>query len=145
VPFNAKEKTVTTTSTKSATTSSPVGYDGGLTCSIQVADIEQSIKWYSDVLGFKELYHIKEMGWCELATEIKGVNVGLSQVENPAKLSGTKLTFGVRNIDAARKLLEQKKVRFDGPTQEIPGMVKLATFFDPTGNALMFYQDLQKA
>jgi len=23
-------------------------------------------------------------------------------------------------------------------------MVKLATFFDPTGNALMFYQDLSK-
>lgn len=136
---------MTTASAKPSSSASPVGYDGGLTCSIQVDDIERSIAWYRDVLGFKELYHIKEMGWAELATEIKGVNVGLSQVEKPAKLSGTKLTFGVKNIDAARKLLEQKKVRFDGPTQEIPGMVKLATFFDPTGNALMFFQDLQKA
>jgi hypothetical protein len=34
-------------------------------------------------------------------------------------------------------------VKFDGPTQEIPGMVKLATFFDPDGNAMMFFQDLQ--
>jgi predicted enzyme related to lactoylglutathione lyase len=133
-----------TTAPAKTTGASPLGYDGGLTCSIQVKNIKESIKWYSDVLGFKLLYHIEDMGWAELATEIKGVNVGVSQVENPAKLSGTKLTFGVKNIDAARKQLEQKKVRFDGPTQEIPGMVKLATFFDPTGNALMFYQSLQE-
>ena len=136
---------MTTAPAKQSTGSSPLSYDGGLTCSIQVADLDQSIKWYSDVLGFKLLYKVDEIAWAELATEIKGVNVGLGQVESPAKLSGTKLTFGVKNIDAARKLMEQKKVRFDGPTQEIPGMVKLATFFDPTGNALMFYQDLQKA
>jgi len=135
---------MTTTTAPKKSDVSPLGYDGGLTCSIQVADIDQSIKFYQDILGFKLLYHIKEMGWCELATELKGVNVGLSQVEKPAKLSGTKLTFGVKNIDATRKLLEQKKVRFDGPTVEIPGMVKLATFFDPTGNALMFYQGLSE-
>jgi predicted enzyme related to lactoylglutathione lyase len=136
---------MTTASAKPpAGSTSPVGYDGGLTCSIQVASIQESIKWYTEILGFKLLYHVEEMAWCELATEIKGVNVGLSEVENPARASGTKLTFGVKNLDAARKLLEQKKVRFDGPTQEIPGMVKLATFFDPTGNALMFYQDLSK-
>ena len=33
-------------------------------------------------------------------------------------------------------------MRFDGPTQEIPEMVKLATFYDPDGNKLMLYQDL---
>jgi hypothetical protein len=50
----------------------------------------------------------------------------------------------VKDIDAARSQMERKKVRFDGPTQEIPGMVKLATFFDPDGNAHMLYQSLQK-
>lgn len=133
--------TASPSSAKSATPS-PIGYDGGLTCSIQAQDLNQAIKFYQDVLGFKMIYHIEEMAWCELATEVNLVNVGLSQVENPAKASGTKLTFGVKDVDAARKLLESKKVRFDGPTVEIPGMVKLATFFDPTGNALMFYQDL---
>jgi hypothetical protein len=33
-------------------------------------------------------------------------------------------------------------VRFDGPTREYPGMVKLATFFDPDGNTLMLYESL---
>ena len=72
------------------------------------------------------------------------VNIGLSQVEKPNIGLAGKLTWGVKDIDAARKVLEAKKVRFDGPTQEIPGMVKLATFFDPAGNPMMFYQDMQK-
>lgn len=122
---------------------SPLGYDGGLTCAIKVKDIKQSIAFYRDILGFNLVYHIEDMGWCELATEVPGVNVGLSQVEKPDILSGTKLTFGVKDIDKARAALEAKSVRFDGPTITIPNMVKLATFFDPTGNALMFYQGLQ--
>lgn len=128
-----------------ASGTSPLGYDGGLTCSIKVKDIEQSIAFYRDILGFRLLYHLKDMAWCELATEVPGVNVGLGQVEKPDLLSGTKLTFGVKDIDAARALLESKKVRFDGPTITIPNMVKLATFFDNTGNALMFYQSLDQA
>jgi catechol 2,3-dioxygenase-like lactoylglutathione lyase family enzyme len=124
---------------------SPLGYDGGLTVGYQVSDIKRSIDWYSSVLGFTLLYHVEEMAWGELATELKGVNIGLSQVEKPNIGLCGKLTWGVKDIDAARKLLEAKKVRFDGPTQEIPGMVKLATFFDPDGNPMMFFQDLQKA
>jgi len=124
---------------------SPLGYNGGLTVVYQVSDIKRSIAWYQDIMGFSLLYHIEEMAWCELVSEVKGVNVGLSQVEKPNVGLAGKLTWGVRNIDAARKTLETKKVRFDGPTQEIPGMVKLATFFDPDGNPMMLYQDLKKA
>jgi predicted enzyme related to lactoylglutathione lyase len=123
---------------------SPLGYDGGLTCSIKVTDLDKSIGWYQNVLGFTMLYKVDEIGWSELATEIKGVNVGLSQVEKAGGPGGAILTFGVKDIDAARKKVEAKDVRFDGPTQTIPGMVRLATFFDPDGNALMFFQDLQK-
>ncbi len=123
--------------------SSPLNYNGGLTLSIQVADMKKAAAWYRDVLGFTFLYEVAEIGWCELATEVKGVNVGLSQVEKPKVGAGPVPTFGVHNLDAARGQLEGKKVRFDGPTQEFPGMVKLATFFDLDGNALMLFQDLQ--
>ena len=50
--------------------------------------------------------------------------------------------FGVTDIDAARTEMEGKAVRFDGETQVIPGMVKLATFFDPDGNSYMLSQSL---
>lgn len=121
-----------------------LGYNGGLTCALNVTDFEKSLAWYQDILGFKLLYRMDEMGWGELATSVERVNVGLSQVEEAGGKGGATLTFGVTEIDAARKQLEAKDVRFDGPTQTIEGMVKLATFYDPDGNALMLYQDLQK-
>lgn len=123
---------------------SPLGYDGGLTAAMAVTNMDRAIAWYQDVLGFSLLYKVDEMGWSELATEIKGVNVGLSQVEKASPAGGATLTFGVKDIEKARKQLEAKKVRFDGATMTIEGMVKLATFYDPDGNKLMLFQDLQK-
>ena len=131
-----------TTSTKTLTEAGQrLGYNGGLTIAFQVKDLPRSLAWYQDVLGFKVAYHMEEMGWCELTTGVERVQVGLSQVEKP-NVTGATPTFGVHDIDAARAQLEQHDVRFDGPTQEIPGMVKLATFFDPDGNSLMFFQAL---
>lgn len=122
-----------------------IAWDGGLTAGIGVTDLAKGMAWYRDVLGFKVLYEVKEMGWGELASPVARVNVGLSQRENVVKGGGAVLTFGVKDIDAARRTLEAKHVRFDGATQTIPGMVRLATFFDPDGNALMLFQDLAGA
>ena len=103
-------------------------FDGGLTVACDVSDCAKSIAWYRDVLGFKLQYHLEEMGWCEMESHIPRVNVGLSQVES-VKVGGPTLTWGVKDIDAARKELEGKGVRFDGETRTIPEMVRLATFF----------------
>lgn len=120
------------------------GYDGGLTCSVECGDLDRSIAWYADTLGFEQLYRVDEIGWCELRTHIPRVNVGLSQVEKPETRGGATLTWGVTDIDSARKRLEAKRVRFDGETMTIEGMVKLATFFDPDGNKHMLFQDLSQ-
>lgn len=122
-----------------------LGFDGGLTLSCQCADRKKAAAWYEKVLGFKLLYDVAEIGWCELATAVPRVNIGLSEVEKPKVGAGPVPTFGVLNIDTARAKLEKQGVKFDGATQEIPGMVKLATFFDLDGNALMLFQDLQKS
>jgi catechol 2,3-dioxygenase-like lactoylglutathione lyase family enzyme len=120
----------------------PLGYDGGLTCSMQCTDLDKAVAWYTDVLGFELLYKMDDMGWCELRSPVKRVNVGLSQVQSPEVKGGATLTFGVKDIDAARTTLESQDVRFDGDTMTIPDMVKLATFYDPDGNKLMLYQGL---
>lgn len=119
-----------------------LGYDGNVTASCQVRDRKASTAWFQDRLGFKLLYDVAEVGWCELATHIKGVNIGLSEVESPKVEGGPTLTWGVKDIAAARAELEGKDVRFDGDTIEFPGMVKLATFYDPDGNHFMLFQSL---
>jgi predicted enzyme related to lactoylglutathione lyase len=123
---------------------SEMNYDGGLTCAMNVSDLGKAIQWYQDVLGFTLLYRMDEMAWCELSSGVARVNVGLSQTEKGGGPGGATLTWGVKNIDEARRQLESKNVRFDGDTQVIEGMVKLATFYDIDGNAMMLYEDLAK-
>lgn len=124
---------------------SDLGFDGGLTCSMQCADLDRAITWYQEILGFAILYRVEELGWCELQTPIEGVNVGLSQVEAPEVKGGATLTFGVADIEGARTALESRGVAFDGETVVYPGMVSLATFYDLDGNKLMLYRDLSES
>jgi predicted enzyme related to lactoylglutathione lyase len=126
------------------TTTTGIEFDGGMTIAFQVKDRKRSAAWYQENLGFRLLYDVEPIAWCELATATPGVNFGLSQVESPKVGAGPVPTLGVKDIDTARKRLESAGIRFDGATQTIPGMVRLATFFDPDGNALMLFQDLQK-
>ena len=138
-----------TESTVPVTTSArahEMGYRAETTCAINVTDFKAASRWYQDVLGFEPLYQMEEMGWGEFRTNVAGMSVGLSQVEPGSNDApgpgGATLTFGVDDIDKSRALLEAKGVKFDGETREIPGMVRLATFFDPDGNSLMLAQGL---
>jgi catechol 2,3-dioxygenase-like lactoylglutathione lyase family enzyme len=122
-------------------TNTPFDYSKSLTISINVSDLERAIEWYQDVLGLELVYKLDQHGWCELATATKHVTIGLGQTEEQ-KAGGTTPTFGVMDIDAARKHLESKDVRFDGDTYEIEGMVRLAMFYDPDGNSFMLAESL---
>ena len=53
--------------------------------------------------------------------------------------------WGVVDIVQARAWLEGKSVRFDGPIQDVPGLVRLATFYDPDGNAWTLAQSLPRS
>ena len=121
-------------------TAGAIAYDGGLTCSINVTDLDRSIPWYERVLGMQLLYRLDHIAWCELSTGVDKVNVGLGVVESVPQGGGATLTFGVTDIDDAQRALDAAGVRQDGPVRQIDEMVRLLTFYDPDGNALMFYQ-----
>ncbi|MCA1198041.1 VOC family protein [Sphingomonas sp. R647] len=123
-------------------TNTAISYDGGLTCALSVTSLDRSIPWYENVLGMTLMYRMDEIAWCELTSSVARVSVGLSQVESAGGPGGATLTFGVTDLDTAKAALDAAGVRQDGPINEIPGMVRLLTFYDPDGNALMFYQDL---
>ena len=121
-----------------------ISYDGGLTCSFAVTNLEQSIAWYRDILGFELLYTADDIAWCELKTAVQRVNVGLSEREEAGGPGGATLTFGVTDIEAAKAELDRLDVRQDQGIVEIPGLVRLLTFYDPDDNALMFYEEPSK-
>ena len=52
--------------------------------------------------------------------------------------------FTVEDIEAARAYLEGEGVRFDGEISQVEDMVRLTTFYDPDGNALMLAQQLKR-
>jgi catechol 2,3-dioxygenase-like lactoylglutathione lyase family enzyme len=122
-----------------------IRFDGGLTCSMGVSDLDRSLAWYRDTLGFDLLYRLDDIAWCELKTGVERVNLGLSQVEEAGGKGGATLTFGVEDIEAAKAELDSGGIRQDGPIRDIPGLVRLLTFYDPDDNALMLYEDLQGA
>ena len=118
-----------------------IDYDGGLTLSVSVANMDDAIGWYQKVLGFALLYRLDEIGWCELSTGVARVNLGLSVTEKVTP-GGATPTFGVKDIETATQALESHGVKLDGEIMTIEGMVKFQTFYDPDGNTLMFFQDL---
>lgn len=119
-----------------------IKYDGGLTLSLPVANLDTAIDWYQRILGFELLYRMNDMGWCELSSSVDKVNVGLSAVESPNP-GGATPTFGVQDIEAAESSLKKNGVRIDGDIITIDGMVRLLSFYDEDNNSLMFFQDIQ--
>jgi len=118
-----------------------IHYDGGLTVSLPVSNLDEAINWYQATLGFELKYRLDDMGWCELGSSVDNVNVGLSVVEEPNP-GGSTPTFGVQDIKSAEAALKSKGVRIDGDIITIEGMVSLLTFYDQDDNSLMFYQTL---
>jgi len=119
-----------------------LGFTGALVCALGVEDIPRSIAWYRETLGFELAFHAEEIGWAELLLPVERVSIGLSEVAETDVRGGGTLVFGVESVDDARAALEGGGVRFDGETVEYPGMVRLATFYDPDGHKLMFFQSL---
>ena len=118
-----------------------VTLDETITIALSVKDRHASAAWYGTMLGFETIYHADDAGWSELQTKTNGVTLGLGEHTEPAPGNCVPV-FGVADLDAARQKLEQAKVKFDGETEVIEGMVKTATFYDPDGNALMLAEDL---
>ncbi len=118
-----------------------IRYDGGLTVSLPVSNLDEAIDWYQTILDFELMYRMDDIGWCELKSPVENVNVGLSVVEKPNP-GGATPTFGVQDIKAAEASLKAKGVRLDGDVVTIEGMVSLLTFYDQDNNSLMFFQNL---
>lgn len=103
---------------------------------LRVSDLDRAIAFYRDTLGF-ELYHRNdELHWAKLHAPVQNVSIGVGVAPEAPGSGGMSLNFAVGNIDRAREILESKGVVFDGPTINIPNVVRLADFKDPDGNRI---------
>lgn len=115
-----------------------VKYRPELVVQIPVANLDRSIAFYTQTLGYKLTERRDDLAFAHIDTNVPGLQFGLNQVEKPNGSGGVILNIGVADAAEARKTLEARGVIFNGPTRIIPGKVALASFTDPDGNRLTF-------
>ena len=120
-----------------------IEWAGESTAALAVSDYARGLAWYRDVLGLNVVFELESWGWAQLQSPVDGLLIGIGQSEEVKTGGGATLTFTVKDIEAARSYLEGEGVAFDGEISQVEDMVRLTTFYDPDGNALMLAQQLQ--
>ena len=117
---------------------------------ISVTDLQQSKKFFTNVLGLQVSSDSAEHGWMELKAEGDSFLLGVAQVQDDKKegcesvLPGQNaiVTMTVDDIVTAKAMLEQKEVKVLGDILEVPGHVKMLLFADQDGNKFQLVQML---
>ena len=107
-----------------------------------VDDFESAKKFYGQVLGLKKTFELQQ--WAEFAGAEGEESIGIAANPHAGKEPGATVVLDVSDIERERRRLESAGVKFEGKTEEIPGIVRLATFRDPYGNRLQLAQALMK-
>ncbi len=111
---------------------------------VQVSDHAQAKKFYGEVLGLKKVFEMD--GWAEFSHAPGATSIGVA-LERPERgaTSGATIVLRVNDLDRARAELSKRGVEFEGEIEEVPGVVRIATFRDPFGNPLQLAQPLVEA
>ena len=103
-------------------------------------DFEQTKKFYGQVLGLKKIFEMEK--WAEFADAEGEASIGVAGTSQWGKEPNATVVLRVDDIERERKRLQSSGVEFEGKIEEIPGVVKLSTFRDPSGNRLQLCQVL---
>lgn len=101
---------------------------------VAVADLDKSIKFYTDVVGLKLEEHNEMFGWAELTGE-DGARLGLAKTDDPLPPgSNAVVTLTVDDIEKSKAEMSSNGAKMIGDIMEVPGHVKLQLFTDADGN-----------
>jgi predicted enzyme related to lactoylglutathione lyase len=106
----------------------------------QVNDMNAAKKFYGEVLGLNKTFEME--GWCEFSHAEGAASIGLNQLREADDERGATVVLRVDDLARVQKDLIAKGVKFEGEIHEVPGVVRLATFRDPSGNRLQLMQVL---
>jgi len=103
-----------------------------------VSDLEQSVRFYTEILGFSVKLEEKQFGYA--AFEGGNISFALAETDDTTLVGRhTGIGLVVNNIDAVYQALLTKGVTFEMPPTEQPWGGILALLKDPDGN--IFYLD----
>lgn len=105
----------------------------------QVKDFDAAKKFYGEVLGLKKIFEME--GWCEFSHADGAASIGLNQMRDDDE-GGATVVLRVDDLNRTRSELIAKGVKFEGEVHEVPGVVRIATFRDPSGNRLQLCETL---
>ena len=116
---------------------------------IKVKNLEESIKFYKEILELKELRRINPMEGTKIAF-LEDNNAGtielieneeISKVYDVSNESMESIGFEVKNINKKIDELKNKKINIIRGPIEVPGGSKLAFIEDPNGIEIEFIEE----
>ncbi|MEN6391245.1 MAG: VOC family protein [Syntrophomonas sp.] len=110
----------------------------GIAFHYNVSNIERTIAFYTEKLGFCIHDYNADLRQARLYTNNKDCLIGFAEMQ-PVIPSSTCITFEVDDIEQAVQIFQSKGVHFNSEIVEVPNTVKLAPFSDPDGYSLMLY------
>ena len=114
----------------------------GFVVKVDVTDLDKSVEWYQDKLGFQIDERHSAGSWRQLTlSALPNTALGLYLNPDGAGLGGKKATFVVTDIEAARDGLIRAGVEVD-EIVELGDWVKLAFLRDPDGNVFGIRQNV---
>jgi catechol 2,3-dioxygenase-like lactoylglutathione lyase family enzyme len=107
----------------------------------RVTDLEAARAFYTDRLGFEEVYFDAEDRWIRLVRDGVEIAIAEGEFEGSADDEEVVATLDVDDVKAEADRLREAGVNV-GVVLEIPGTIRLLDVFDPDGNRLQLSQDV---
>ena len=109
---------------------------------VPVVDFEQAKAFYMDVLELEMVLEDEDSKWVEFQVS-PGAKIAIHAVKVTNANPIGAIVFEVENMDKTELWLAGKGIKLSDK-EEIPGLVKLASFSDPDGNMIQLSQSLME-
>ena len=107
----------------------------------RVSDLDAARAFYTQQLGFEQVYVDEEGGWIRLVRD--GVELAIAEGEFAGDAAGDDVVVAVDvpDVKAEAERLRDAGVNV-GVVLEIPGTIRLLDIFDPDGNRIQLSEEV---